>query len=669
MLEAMQTKIAAEAKKEEELFEKYMCWCSQGAEQLTGSIDAAETKIPQVTSDIQEAEATLEQTKADLKAAQAARSDAKAAMAEATSIREKEAKAFAAMKSEADSNIAAMGKATDAIEKGMSGAFLQTKTAKVLQNIVVDSQTLSDFDRNLVVSFLAGENQDSYTPASGQIVGILKEMLSTMEKDLADETSSEETAKKNYEELMAAKTKEVEALTKAIEQKTTRIGDLGVEIATMKGDLDDTSKALLEDSKFLKDLDKNCAAKKAEWAEIQKMRAEEAVAIAETIKILNSDDALELFKKTLPGSSLLQMRNVAQLKMRALSILQEARKHKHHSSNTRVPLDLITMALLGRKVNFDKVLAMIDELVAALKKEQADDDDKKEYCTGQIDALEDKKKVLMQDLSDLETMISETTDKLKTTADEIETLEDGIKKLDKEVAEASENRKEENEDYTNLMASDTAAKELIGFAKNRLNKFYNPKLYKPPASSASLLDSGVMALVQINQHRAKGDEAEAPPPPPEAVKAYSKKSEESGGVIAMMDALIADLDKEMQEAEVEEKNAQEEYENFMSDSAEKRAVDSKAVTDKAAAKADMETALSSAKGEQKMKLKEMMATEEVLSGVHGECDWLLQNFDARKAARSGEVDSLKTAKAGLSGADFSFVQTLQKGSKLRGARK
>ena len=27
------------------------------------------------------------------------------------------------------------------------------------------------------------------------------------------------------------------------------------------------------------------------------------------------------------------------------------------------------------------------------------------------------------------------------------------------------------------MASNTAAKELLGFAKNRLNKYYNPKLY------------------------------------------------------------------------------------------------------------------------------------------------------------------------------------------------
>merc|ERR1719440_649679 len=123
---------------------------------------------------------------------------------------------------------------------------------------------------------------------------------------------------------------------------------------------------------------------------------------------------------------------------------------------------------------------MIDELVSALSKEQADDDHKKEYCEGQIDVLEDKKKGLMQTVADLETMIEETKEKIATTADEIEALEDGIKQLDKDVEEATENRKEENEDFKALMASDTAAKEIIGFAKNRLNKFYNPKLYKAP---------------------------------------------------------------------------------------------------------------------------------------------------------------------------------------------
>merc|ERR1719217_1456227 len=99
-------------------------------------------------------------------------------------------------------------------------------------------------------------------------------------------------------------------------------------------------------------------------------------------------------------------------------------------------------------------------------------------------------------------------------------------------------------------------------------------------------------FTQIRMHRDESDAA--PPPPPPAAAAYKKKGEESGGVIAMMDSMIADLDKEMQTAEVEEKNAQEEYEQFISDSAEKRALDSKAITDKSAAKAEIEGALAKA---------------------------------------------------------------------------
>merc|ERR1719420_2619563 len=116
---------------------------------------------------------------------------------------------------------------------------------------------------------------------------------------------------------------------------------------------------------------------------------------------------------------------------------------------------------------------------------------------------------------------------------------------------------------------------------NRMNKFYNPKLYKaPPTTPAPEM------FVQINAHKNTGKAD--PGPPPETFGAYGKKSEESNGVVAMMDTLIKDLDREMQEAQVEEEDAQKEYEQLMSDSAAKRAEDSKALTEKEKAKADTE---------------------------------------------------------------------------------
>ena len=114
-------------------------------------------------------------------------------------------------------------------------------------------------------------------------------------------------------------------------------------------------------------------------------------------------------------------------------------------------------------------------MVATLKQEQIDDDNKKQYCSVQFDESDDKKKGLEKGLADTEAAIASTEDGIATLTDEIAALNAAIQALDKSVAEATEQRKNEHQDYKELMASDSAAKELLGFAKNRLNKFYNPK--------------------------------------------------------------------------------------------------------------------------------------------------------------------------------------------------
>merc|ERR1719390_334979 len=360
----------------------------------------------------------------------------------------------------------------------------------------------------------------------------------------------------------------------------------------MKEDLDDTQQALMEDQQFLADLSKNCATKEKEWAEICKMRALELVALADTIKILNDDDALELFKKTLP-SSFVQIQVTAEsMRARALSIVQQARQA---SKAGRPQLDFIALTLRGKKIGFEKVIKMIDDMVVNLKAEQTADDEKKEYCPVSLDTADDEKKELEHSIAGLETSIAKSTDAIVALKAEVEALEDAIKALDKMVAEATENRKQENEDYTELMAQDSAAKEVILFAKNRLNKFYNPKLYTPPPKRelseedrvtvnmggtlaptpppAGIAGTGIAVLAQASK--------DAPPPPPESFGAYAKKTEESSGVMAMIDLLVKDLDKEMTVATATEKDAQADYEAFLKESAEKRAEDTKSVGDKA----------------------------------------------------------------------------------------
>merc|ERR1740121_2625963 len=113
----------------------------------------------------------------------------------------------------------------------------------------------------------------------------------------------------------------------------------------------------------------------------------------------------------------------------------------------------------------------------------------------------------------------------------------------------------------------------------------------------------------------------------------------------MIDMLEADLDKEMQEMTVDEKDAQAEYEQFVADAAVKRAQDVETIAAKEGAKADLEAEVEKLTSEKKDTLAALMAKEEEIKDLHLECDWLLANFEARKAARAGEVDSLKKAKA------------------------
>merc|ERR1719166_210600 len=125
----------------------------------------------------------------------------------------------------------------------------------------------------------------------------------------------------------------------------------------------------------------------------------------------------------------------------------------------------------------------------------------------------------------------------------------------------------------------------------------------------------------------------------------------------MMDILVQDLDTETTEAKTEEANAQEAYQKVVAESAAKRTEDSKALTDKGAAQAELGSALQRSEADKKADTRELMGVMKYISSLKAECDWLLQYFDVRKQARADEIDSLQKAKAVLSGADFSLLQS------------
>jgi len=671
LLQKMQKEVGEEGEHDKELHEKFVCYCKTNDGELSAGLEDLRNKIPQIEASVEEATAEKEQLDADLVKHKADREAAKESIATATKQREEEAEKFAEESGELKSNIAALKGASDAIAKGMSGNFLQTAAANTLRKIVVDSVSLSRYNRDTLTAFLS--TNAGYAPAGGEILGILRQLQEDMEGTLADITKVEDEAIADVEGLIAAKEKEIAAATEAIESKTERAGEVAVQIVSLKNDLSDTKDELGADEVFLMELKKSCGTKAKEYDERVAMRAQELVAISETIKILNDDDALDLFKQTLPSPSLLQVSRRAQdVRKEALTMVQKVAKN-----SPRPEFNFITLALQGKKAGFAKVIKLMDDMVVKLGVEQEDDDAQKTWCEKEFDTTEDQSKDTSRLIKGLGTKIEETTEAISTITADLAALKTGIEELDLAVTDATKQRKDEHKEFVETAAQNNAALQLLEVARNRLNKFYNPALYKAPerrelteeeqiyvnsggadprdaeeaaVAGTGIAGTGVTVFTQMSMKR------DAPPPPPETVEAYSKK--DSGGPTALIDKLKNDLEKEVQAAEFDEKESQKDYEEFMGDSVKKRATDSKSITEKDSQKAELEGDLQAAKAAKQTSTNELMALEEYMSQLHGSCDFLIANYDLRKTSRASEIDAMKKAKAVLSGADFSFMQTV-----------
>jgi len=663
LLQKMQSEVQAEQARDDDLNEKFACYCKTNDGALSESTAELREKIPQIEASIKEAEGAKEQLEQELAQHKEDRENAKASIAAATSQREKEAAAYAEESTELKTNIEACGKAIDAISTGMAGSFLQSNFAKTLKN-VMDRSKLGRYQRSVITEFLSASQ--GYAPASGEIVGILKQLKEDMEGDLSDTTKAEDAAIAEFEGLVAAKEKEIAAATEAIEAKTARSGEVAVQIVNLKNDLEDTKDSLDDDTKFLMELKKNCASEGSEYEERKALRSEELVAISETIKILNDDDALDLFKKTLPSPSLIQVTRSNE------DVRKEALRALHGASGPQ--LSFVALALQGKKVGFEKVIKMIDEMVTTLGAEQKDDDKQREWCNTEFDVSEDKEKELKRNIHGIESQMTEMSESIETLKGELEALAQKIKDLDKMVAEATDTRKEEHALFVQTSAENNAALQLLEVAKNRMNKFYNPAVYKAPPkrelteeerlyvasggvlttpAPGGIAGTGITVFAQVRAHMMM-KMRDAPPPPPETVDAYTKS--DSSGPLALIDRLKGDLEKDTQAIEMEEKSAQKDYEELMADSAATRAQDSKTITEKEGQKAGLESDLEAAKEAKKDATTELMGVQEYVAQLHGSCDFLIANYDLRKEARANEVDALKKAKAVLSGADYSFAQ-------------
>merc|ERR1719313_1883700 len=414
LLKDMQKTLEKEAEEDEVTYDKMVCWCNTNDKEKTKSIKIAENRIAELTHSIEEGTATsarLNTEIAHLKKEVAANTNA---LDKASAMRTKELAEFVAEEKDLLQSINALKNAIAVLAKHHGGAaLLQTSTSQLYQvatimqhemhkNAAVLEGVLTHTQKKKVESF--AQDQSNYAPQSGEIFGILKAMKESFEQNLANSQKEESKGIEDFGNLKASKEEEIAAGSEQADTKTQELANTDEQLAQDKTDLDDTEAGLSADEKFLANLKETCAMLDAEYEQRVKERNLEIEAVAKALEILTSDEAHDLFTKSLGSEeeapALVQKasaRNSKRRKDASKLLMEVARK----TNNPR----LSALAVSVRLDAFKRVIKAIDDMIAELMEEKKDEikDREKTDVLALIDDLTMQIETLTKELATLKT--------------------------------------------------------------------------------------------------------------------------------------------------------------------------------------------------------------------------------------------------------------------------
>jgi chromosome segregation ATPase len=647
LLKDMLKQLEKEAEEDEEIYDKMACWCETNDKEKTKSIADAEARISDLTTKIEELTAASARLNTEIKNLEKEVAENQDALDKATAIRQKQLAEFNEEEKDALEAISALKAAITVLSKHNS--FLQIpkshlvgvaasvqnqmqKHASLLAGVLTHAQ------RRIVASFVQSPEdyfdasptfKQSYAPQSGEIFGILKQMLETFENNLSASQKEEMANQKAYEDLKAAKEDEIAAGQAQIDTKTQELADTDEKNAQAKEDIEDTKKTLSADEQFLMMLKEKCSMTDAEWEERQKTRQLEMEAVSKALAVLSTDDAHDLFTKTF-NPSLLQREASMQSERRsqASKLLQAVAKKL---KNPR----LATLAVRVRLDAFTRVKKAIDDMVAQLLKEKQDEIKHKDFCVEEFNTNELQTEKKEREKADLIAKIEDLEMTIKELTDAIENLKSEIAEMQVQLKRAGEDREKENKEFQMTVADQRATQKLLTAALNILKGFYEKK------AKAALLQTG----------------QPAGPPPPPGFEAY-KKNAAAPGVMGMIQQIINDAKAMEAETIRSEEDAQKAYEDFVKQTNASIEAKSEDIVNKSETKAKAEADLVEAKENKEAAMLELEQLANYKAELHSSCDFVMKNFEIRQTARDEEIEALKQAKAILSGAKFeAFLQS------------
>jgi len=656
LLQDMKTQLEKEKADDEAVYELLMCWCKTNGEDKSKSVATAEATIADLKASIGEFSGKVEEVKVNIKTVDDKKLKDIEALAQAVALRMKESKEFHAQEMELLSAIASCKDAIIVLSKHHASFVQLQQMAKhldALQAMRITQTTLSHSKMAMLKAFMqtttettadAGSGSlrrmpgfQSYAPASGQILGILKQMQEEFEANLKTAQDDEQKAKEEFAALDLSKKAEISTGEETLAQLTADGAAFREKLANFKAEVVALLEQLRADQMFLANLKVTCDEAEKEYQRRSKGRLEEILAVEDTIKILNSDDSFKSMGKT--GSNLLQSGNDNAYE-KFLSFVQQSRaSHQEIEMRRKAAAALLRagtpeLVLLASSVRLDafaKVKKAIDDLIAELKVQQAEEVKHKDWCNDEMNKNARETEAGYYKKDQLEAKIADLTKSIEEMVAELKAKEEAIAKTQEEMKKASDTREAENADFQEMVTDARITQSILQKAIDRMEQVYFLQSRKPGAA-----------------HITMSGDATNPGNGPARFTKYEKNAG-GGGVIGMLNKIFADAEAMETEVMHDEENSQRDYEYFMMDSNEIITAHQKAIATLLEDKAKAENTLETAKSDHTDVMRELEDLAAVLGDLHKSCDFVLKNFSARQAARQAEMEALGEAKAYLSG--------------------
>jgi hypothetical protein len=481
----------------------------------------------------------------------------------------------------------------------------------------------------------------SYSTQSSTIYGILTTMKEEFEANLSTDEKEELTAKEDFEAMAKAKAEQIATAKEKLDTFEAANADNQKALSDAKENLELCREQRSKDMEFLRNLKVTCMDLDKQWELRSKTRTEETLAVSEALKIITSDDSMDLLRKTV---AFLQVDSQAQMKARrkrAVSALRRdaqdqdfvaddllAAWHSRGGSHDSLGaasgrrMQLSTLAVSVSLDSFTKVKEAMDKMTAELQKEQEEEVKFKAYCTKELNFNEKETYEKTEQKEDLEALIEKLGKLIKKLSEEIADANAQIADTEVAIKKASQVREGENAEFQIVVADQRATQDILTKALLRLKDFYK---------------------------KTKGGAfAQTAQTPPVKFNTY-KKNAGASPVIGMIEQIIEDSKALEAEAVAGETEAQAGYEKFTKDSNDLIAKLSDAVSAKTNARAKAKENTEQAKSDLDTTMGELESLAMTEQDLHNECDWVLRNFAARQKARMDEMEAIGQAKAILSG--------------------